>query len=40
MEVHGKKYGIIKDKILERSKYLNEIALKLYDYLLDKFEEN
>ncbi|AEB28258.1 HD domain-containing protein [Francisella hispaniensis] len=35
-----KKHRITKVKVLERNKYLNEIAPKLHDYLLEKLEEN
>ncbi|MBK2356042.1 HD domain-containing protein [Francisella hispaniensis] len=35
-----KKHRITKAKVLERNKYLNEIAPKLHDYLLEKLEEN
>ncbi|AJI44714.1 HD domain-containing protein [Francisella tularensis subsp. novicida] len=35
-----KKHHISKDKVLERNKYLREIAPTLYDYLLEKLEEN
>lgn len=34
------KHHISKDKVLERNKYLREIAPTLYDYLFEKLEEN
>lgn len=35
-----KKYNVPKAKILERNKYLKEIAPKLYDYLLEQIDNN
>ena len=35
-----KKYNVPKSKILERNKYLKEIAPKLHEYLLEQIESN
>lgn len=35
-----KKFKVSKQKVLERNKYLKEVAPKLYQYLLSKIEEN
>ena len=35
-----KKYKVSKSKVLERNKYLKEIAPKLYEYLLEQIDDN
>lgn len=37
---HGKKFNVSKTKVLERNKYLKEVAPRLYEYLLEKIDSH